>query len=167
MTDIAFIFTGLETDLSVQLNDINTDKGLETAVSISLFTDRRASNDDARLYDFLADGVDDKRGCWIDSYPEVENNLIGSRLWLLSREKSASGVVNRAKEMIAEALQWMLDDGVAKAIQSDVRFLDRETLQIKIFITRPPFANRLGDDANVRVALAWEINWREQSLKHS
>jgi len=165
MTDLSFIFTGLDTDLGLLLDDINTDEGLETAVSISLFTDRRASNDDVLLYDFLADGTDDKRGCWIDSYPEVGNDLIGSRLWLLFREKSEQAVVNRAKEYIAQALQWMLDDGVAKSVTSDVRFINRETLQIKVFITRPSFGNSLGDDVNSRLTLAWEINWLQQALK--
>jgi len=161
MTDLSFVFTGQETDLSLLLGDINTDAGLETAVSISLFTDRRASNDDVRLYEFLADGTNDKRGCWIDSYPDIDGDLIGSRLWLLFREKSQQGVINRAKEYITEALQWMLDDGVAKIIESDILFVDRETLLIKLFITRPS-----GDKVNLRFTLAWEINWLQQALKH-
>ena len=161
MTDLSFVFTGQDTDLGLLLDDINTDEGLETAVSISLFTDRRASNDDALLYDFLADGTNDKRGCWIDSYPAFDNDLIGSRLWLLFRKKSEPGVINRVKEYVGEALQWMLDDGVAKSVVSDVRFINREVLQINIFITRPPLGNRLGDEVNLK----FEINWLQQALK--
>lgn len=152
MTDLSLVFTGQETDLSLALDDINTDEGLETAVSISLFTDRRASNDDV-----IPDGTDNKRGCWIDSYPEVEGDLIGSRLWLLFREKTQQGVINRAKAFIAEALQWMMDDGVVSEIQTDARFMEREILQIILFIVRPG-----GDEIN----LQFEINWRQQALKH-
>jgi len=82
------------------------DEGLRTAVIISLFSDRRAEADDA-----LPDGGDDRRGWWGDIYPQAEADRIGSRLWLLSREKQLPAVLKRAETYAREALQWLVDDG--------------------------------------------------------
>ena len=42
---------------------------------------------------------------------------IGSRLWLLSREKQLAGVLERARHYAEEALTWLVEDGVATAVQ--------------------------------------------------
>jgi phage gp46-like protein len=86
--------------------DLQTDRGLQTSVLISLFTDRRALPDDV-----IPDGSGDPRGWWGDD-PE---HPIGSRLWLLSRAKQTNETLLRAKDYMIEALQWLVDDGaVAK-----------------------------------------------------
>ena len=96
------------------IQDLESDAGLETAVIISLFTDRRARLDDP-LPDF---DNPDRRGWWGDlASPEVEGDQIGSRLWLLNREKTLESVLVRAKEYVKEALQWMVEDGVAKDVE--------------------------------------------------
>ncbi len=96
------------------------DEGLETAIIISLFTDRRANHDDA-----LPDGGDDRRGWWADAFPELEGDRIGSRLWLLFREKDMQSVVNRAREYTDEALAWLVQDGVAQRIVVQTGWVDR------------------------------------------
>ena len=78
---------------------LETGKDLQTAILISLFSDRMARPDDS-----IPDGTD-PRGWWGD-----EN--IGSRLWLLSRAKQTQDTLQRAYDYIVESLQWMLDDGV-------------------------------------------------------
>lgn len=76
---------------------------LVSAILISLFTDRVAGPDDV-----IPDGTTDPRGWWGDdaAYP------IGSRLWLLSRAKQTDDTLALAQGYIAEALQWLIDDGV-------------------------------------------------------
>ena len=98
-------------DTAVQ--DLESDAGLETAVLISLFTDRRANIDDP-----LPDSNNtSRRGWWGDlASPEVEGDQIGSRLWLLEREKTLESVLTRAKQYTIEALQWLIDDGVAEKV---------------------------------------------------
>lgn len=76
---------------------------LATAVLISLFTDRVAAADDV-----IPDGSTDPRG-WCGDDPAAP---IGSRLWLLGRAKQLPETLIRARHYIAEALQWLLDDGV-------------------------------------------------------
>lgn len=85
---------------------------LTTAVLISLFTHRRAHRDD-RLPD---PENQDRRGWWADI---ANPRPIGSRLWLLSREKQTDDTMARAEAYAGEALEWLLEDGIAQRV--DVR----------------------------------------------
>jgi len=90
---------------------LRTESGLRSAVIVSLFTDRRAAPGDE-----IPDGSNDRRGSWHDNFLDDENDLQGSRLWLLSREKELPQVLIRAREYAEEALKWLVDDGVAEHI---------------------------------------------------
>jgi len=74
---------------------------LATAFRIALFTDARALDDDV-----LPDGGEDRRGWWADMDAEALWNgwPIGSRLWLLAREKITAETVTRAEQYCREAL---------------------------------------------------------------
>lgn len=87
------------------------DPTLYTAVLISLFTRRQAA-----AGDILLEAGGDREGWWADPYADVEGDLIGSRLWLLSRSKTTQTALNQAESYAREALQWLIDDGVASAI---------------------------------------------------
>jgi phage gp46-like protein len=88
----------------VQLGtQLQSGNDLANAVMISLFTDRVANSDDV-----IPDGTNDPRGWWGDDAALP----IGSRLWLLSRAKQTTETLARAQDYIAEALQWLIDDGV-------------------------------------------------------
>ena len=92
--------------------DLATDGGLETAVLLSLFTDRRAEPDDKP-----PSGDDtDRRGWWADEFAEKTGDLFGSRLWLLDRSTLTSETVLRAEEYVREALAWMIEDRVVASI---------------------------------------------------
>jgi phage gp46-like protein len=106
--------------------------GLETAVIISLFSDRRAEADD-----ILPDGGDDRRGYWGDAYAEIAGDLIGSRLWLLEREKQLPDVQRRAKEYADEALAWLVIDGVADRVLTTVERVGLFALGLVVEIYRP------------------------------
>ncbi|MFZ6690869.1 phage GP46 family protein [Undibacterium sp. SXout20W] len=95
------------------LQDIDNDKAdpLVRAVIVSLFTWRRANADDA-----LPNVSGSRMGWWGDSYPPAANDRIGSRLWLLSRAKLTDTTAQKAKDYAREALQWLLDDGVAARV---------------------------------------------------
>jgi phage gp46-like protein len=91
--------------------DLVTGRDLETATIISLFTDRLALPDDP-----LPDPADsDRRGWWAD-WQADDGYQIGSRLWLVSREKETEDVRQRVEDYCNEALQWLLDDDVADEI---------------------------------------------------
>jgi len=94
--------------------DLALEQGLYSAVLISIFSDGRAADDD-----ILPNILDtDKRGWWGDLIsPLVENDKIGSRIWLLERSKTLPEVLVQAKEYLKECLQWIVDDGIASAIE--------------------------------------------------
>jgi len=82
---------------------------LRRAVTISLFTWRRAGPDDV---------VDDsdRKGWWGDSVPSVAGDKIGSRLWLLSRRTLVADTLKDAEAYANEALAWLVDDGVLTSV---------------------------------------------------
>lgn len=138
MADFKTIQTPAGGDWLLSGPDLVTDSGLETAVIISLFTDRRAAADDA------IEG-DDRRGWWGDAYPEQAGDLLGSRLWLLSREKQLPEVLRRAEEYAREALQWLVTDGVARSITASAEIIRQGLLGLTITINRstdPPVKYR-------------------------
>lgn len=110
---------------------LEEDTGLETAVMLSLFTDRRAEDGDA-----LPGSADDKRGWWGDSYAKVAGDKFGSRLWLLSREKQTPMVLVRAKRYAEEALAWLIEDGIARAVNVSAEIVQQSVLGLGIEIIR-------------------------------
>lgn len=106
MSDTSTIWDGLRVfgDWVLAGSILQTGSDLETAILISLFSDRMANEDDA-----IPDGSGDPRG-WIGDLNQ--DVLIGSRLWLLGRSKLTPAVAPAVKTMAAEALQWLIDDNV-------------------------------------------------------
>ena len=99
--------------LAFESNDVVTSKSLLTPVLVSLFTDARATDDDP-LPDPL---VSDRRGWWGDATnTDKLGDFVGSKLWLLEREKNSNQALLKAKAYIEEALKWMLDEGICKSI---------------------------------------------------
>jgi len=102
-------------DWAVADGDLADDGGLYTAVAISLFTDRLANPDDP-----LPASGGDRRGWWGDAYlPDLANGQadnIGSRLWLLARAVQIPQTAQQAQAYCREALQWLVDDGVAALV---------------------------------------------------
>lgn len=128
--DLALNFyssNGFSFDLAMNGHDLTTEAGLRSAVMVSLFTDARANEDDD-----IPDGTGHRRGCWQDSYLEDANDSLGSRLWLLSREKELPAVRARAKEYAEEALQWLIDDGYALSVDVSAEHVRSSVLGLLI-----------------------------------
>lgn len=155
---IAWDTTLMEGDFNflVDSQDLESDEGLETAVIISLFSDRRARADD-----ILPDpNSQNRRGWWGDLIsPDVEGDQIGSRLWLLNREKTLESVLVKAKEYAEEALQWLIDDGVAAevvVVAEREKIVGSDRLGISIKIRRV--------DGNAE-AFNFGAQWTAQALR--
>ena len=112
--------------------DLASDAGIETAVIISLFTDRRAEPDDVPP----SGDPTDRRGWWADEFMEHEGDKIGSRLWLLDRSKADNQVVLRAKAYVLEALDWMIEDHVVTKIDVTTTLVG-QVLTIDLILARP------------------------------
>lgn len=116
LVDVALVLKpdGIGADVAVAGADLLGDAGLETAVLLSVFTDRRAD-----VTDVLPLGETDRRGWWADR----EDRKLGSRLWLLDREKRTPATIARAQDYVSEALAWLVSDGVAKSVDVTVESL--------------------------------------------
>lgn len=129
MSDIGLTWDGHGCDLALDGNDLQLDDGLQTSILISLFSDRRARADD------LLPGTDgDRRGWWADAYPQIEGDQIGSRLWLLSREKEIPETLRRAKEYADEAVAWLVIDGIAARVEVNTSVPRRGVLGLSIAV---------------------------------
>lgn len=99
---------------------------LQTAVLISLYSDRLAELDDA-----VDNG--DRRGWWGDVEAEPAADRLGSRLWLLDRRTNTEDRLARAREFAEESLRWLVEDGVAReVVVTATRSGERRTLNIVI-----------------------------------
>jgi phage gp46-like protein len=119
-------------ELATSAAAMTEENSLQTAVIISLFTDRLANVDDVP-----PDSTDDRRGWWADSLAANENDNIGSRLWLLDREKETANVLRKAEEYTYEALEWLVEDAVASAVRVVATNPRDGWLNLNIQIDRP------------------------------
>lgn len=153
MGDIAIEKTRSENgdtfDFAISKSDLLIDDGLRTAVTISLFTDKRVSKDE------IQNGQEQK-GWWGDIFAEVDKDQIGSKLWLLDREKQTTETLAKAEEYAKEALQWMLEDEVASSVDVTASYPSRGILSIGVVITRPN-----GEKLNY----AFDNIWKAEGLK--
>lgn len=137
---LSIVMNGQEISLGLAMTD-----PIIRAVVISLFTWRRAHPDD----DLPGN---QKFGWWGDAYPDVANDLIGSRLWLLSRTKLMPNTPQLAIGYAKEAMQWMLDDGVAARIDVNAERYGIDGLALGITIYR--------DDGHTPINLRFADLWR-------
>lgn len=117
------------------------------ATFISLFTDRRFTFEDGD-----PPVENDRRGWWGDNLLETPGDSDGSLLWLLMRSKIIEpDTLNDATEYCEEALQWLIDDGVAEDITVSTERIGIYKLKIDIEITRP------GEFEKTRYFWTWDV----------
>lgn len=120
-------------DWSYAVGDLQTGQDLETACLVSLFTDKLATPDFVHT-----DGTTDRRGWWADLY---NDQPLGSNLWQLERAKKTRDTLGLARRYAQDALQWLIDDGVAASVVVDTRWLGNPVgstmMGIAIAITKP------------------------------
>lgn len=167
--DARFIFDAQDghADVAIVNRDLSRDDGLETAITVSLFSNKRAEEDD-ELPD--ADGT---REGWFGDALLTNGDTIGSKLWLLSRSKFNDDLLNDAQQFSLEALQWMIDDGVAGEINvtvervmvnafvdiAGVTKVDQSAMKITVEIVRP--------DNGESVFFPYFYNWKNQVARRA
>lgn len=115
-------FTGLDGVVQRGVEQLQTfalelEPTLQTAITISLFTDRRAGRDDR-----LPAGVTDRRG-WVGDEFMNPGEETGSLMWLLYVGKVTPDVLARAKFTCSEALAWMVRTEVASRVVVDASWV--------------------------------------------
>lgn len=145
MTDLvltAIDDTGL-LDAVLFAGDLIGDDSLRTAIFISLFSDAEVPE---------AEG--DRRGWWGDALG-VAGDRIGSRLWLLDRSKATPDIAAAANDYARQSLQWLIDDGVARALRVDLAFDADDRLVGVIEVSRPEGVVQL------RLEGLWQANFAD------
>jgi phage gp46-like protein len=162
MTDIRLVQQGefpAQTEVSVDWSllsngTLDDSDALATAVIVALGTDRLASRDD-RLPD--PDSTD-RRGWWGDLDTELIWNgwPIGTRLWLLKREKitgagaQQGSTITRVNSYIREAIQPFIDRRIASHMEINVERVGRERIQALVRLYRGP---------TLAVDLRYQVLW--------
>lgn len=143
MSDIALILENNCYDLGITGDDLTADNGLETAVSISLFTDKRVNDEE------LPFPETNKRGWWGDMFPDIDQDQIGSRIWTLDRSKVTTETLNRMNELCKESLNWMIEDGISGEIAINSEYNESKHMITTIEISRP-------DEETQRFSVLWD-----------
>ena len=99
----------------------------DTAVLVSIYEHKRASSSEVLL-------PEQRRG-WIgnESTPEFER---GSKIWLYEQARLSRTVMNNIINAANESLQWLIDQGFAVGVMSDVK-LESGKIFLVIQIQRP------------------------------
>lgn len=119
MSDLSIIWKDGEGDIISLDSALLLDDSLTTAIIISLFTDARVEN---------------QRGWWGNDFGQSE---LGSRLWTLSRSKQLAEILDDAQAYAESALQWLIDDRHATAVDVTASNPEQSVLLLSVVVTLP------------------------------
>lgn len=124
MSNLSIMWKDGEGDVVSLDSALLTDDSLTNAIVISLFTDAR---------------VDNQRGWWGNDFNQNEERQVemGSRLWTLARSKQLADVLDDAQAYAEQALQWLIDDGHALAIDVMATNHEQSVLLLSVVVTLP------------------------------
>lgn len=125
-------------------SDEASEQAWQRAVVISLLTWRRAEDGD-----LLDDGQ--RYGWWGDTFPTLERDRIGSRLWQLRRRTLTDDTLRDAEAFARESLAWLDDDGRVGAVTVTAsRGVNRLDLQVVLLM-------RDGAVIDVQLDSLWQV----------
>ena len=133
-------------DLVFKDGDLVLSNSLQMSVILSIASWRRSDNYEgsARLDSSIG-------GWWADALNDIP---LGSRLWTLFKEKLNNVTLENAKKLVKEALQWMIDDGVAKDVSVSAGIgNNRNTAIFEVGIVKPS-----GNEETFQYEINWEAS---------
>tara|TARA_R110000868_G_C10972986_1_gene771135 strand:- start:27336 stop:27791 length:456 start_codon:yes stop_codon:yes gene_type:complete len=114
-------------DISFEGGDFKLTEGLETAIWLSIFCEKR----DPEITDWQA-----QRG-WVGDQLNDNGFQLGSLLWTLNQSAIDEDFISDAQSIIEDCLQWMETENYASEIEvSIVKNLDNTGFIAKINLTR-------------------------------
>ncbi len=132
-------------DLSVSEEALDVDETLKTYVTNCLLSNARAQPGDS------VPDAGDLQGYWADSYSRVPGDRFGSRTWTLYGRGIDDALLSEYDEMVREALQPLIDDGVVDEIQLQHEVGGEHRINTRVGIRRER-------DATLTWLGAWEAN---------
>ncbi len=118
---------------------------LAQVVLVSLFSWRKSAVDDGV-------SAPNRQGWWGDTYADTAGDRIGSRLWLLEREKVLPATLRKAEEYAREALQWLIDDKIVGRVEVSAERYEQSGVALNVQLYKP-------DDTQVLNARFQDV-WR-------
>lgn len=125
--------------------DLLTSEGLENVVAISIGTYARERN-----LGHVANLQPCFGGWWGDALDEKGN--LGGYLYEAFPGKLDDSTARSVEHLVAESLQWLIDDGVAKSIDCNAAVVDREYISLSVTITKP--------DGSQENPFVYELKWK-------
>jgi phage gp46-like protein len=119
-----------EFEFDIQIGDdgdIVTSDQLETAIYVSLLSDRRAEAHQVP--------VPRMRRGWVGDL-EDPAHPIGSFLWLLEQSRMTRTVAAQAADYADEALRWLVVDAIALGLSVEA-YIDATRLELRVTLERP------------------------------
>lgn len=119
--DIAFNSDKGYYDFNIVNGEIETTQGLDTAVLMSLFVDKRAAQSEVPRPEL-------RRGWAGNLLSDYSNYEIGSKLWLLQQARRDNTTLNLIQTYTYDCLSWMLDDQLASKIEVKAEYIQNKLL---------------------------------------
>lgn len=132
MNDIALVLQNGSYDLQFSDTDFTLDKGLETAILISLFTNSRITENQKESL-----GVGSQSGWWGNTLLRDASDSDGSRLWTLNRGKASIENLRLFEDYARESLQFLIDDNIVQSIGVTASYNSDLRIELSIEILRP------------------------------
>jgi phage gp46-like protein len=141
-----------DADLDVdQYGTLRTDGGMETLGVFALFVDSRPAKQDLTS-DPLGQGAAKLGGWWMHQLlaPDVRlDRAPGSLLHRLQSYKANAGAARRAKTWSEQALQWLVDAGLADRVEAEATVAGgRLDLEVKVYRGQAQVFRALWDGVN-------------------
>lgn len=137
MADIRIVWSPdlMTGDWAIASGGLDTTREIVTAIAVALFSWRLAYKDDP-----LPNTSTDRKGWWGDhEAAELHGGwLIGSRLWLLVREKQTEATRARAETYIREAIDPLVRLGLFESYSLTVDWFAHQKLGAELTLHRGP-----------------------------
>lgn len=122
-------------DLTIVDSVLESTAGMETSIIVSLFTDARASSDKVAT-------AHNRRG-WVGDILTVNiGRSLGSTLWVYEQSRITTNILNQIRVAAQEALDWLVEDGIAKTVIVSVQQVTGRGIVIFIEIETPQGKNQ-------------------------
>lgn len=136
-------------DISFISGDFTTTNGLETALLMSIFGEKRADASEIPTPEM-------RRGWWGNAFLGYDNYEFGSKNWLLEQARKDNITLGLSKTYTLDSLQWLIEDNLAKELMVDTSFIiDGISIEINIAIS-----------LNKTISISYEL-WQNTNLYSS
>lgn len=114
--------------LDISNGDLTSEDAMDTAIHMSLGTDARAPEDSVL--------IPERRRGWLgDTVSPVQGRSLGGLIWLVDQKRLTQTNLNLSVNYAQLALNWFIEDGLAKSVVVTGEIIPKLGNRLKIIIT--------------------------------